>query len=166
MAAAKSAQSSYERELGLHAEARTELRSVKDAMEDEKRQRQTADTELAAKDTELSSLKSAWNTEKGKMKSSVKDFEEMIKLKGEQNSMLHNQIATYAAAAQTLESSSDNPSALSGGDQELLKQLSESRQLVANMRSEGEQLSNKFELLKQELAVEKVRRSESRSDIS
>ena len=47
-----------------------------------------------------------------------------------------------------------------------MKQLSESRQLVANMRSEGEQLSNKFELLKQELAVEKVRRSESRSDIS
>jgi len=153
MAASKSAQEAYERELTLHSEARSSLREARDTMDGERRLRQTAETEVASLKAEFDGNKSVWKDEKGKLLASIKTVEQMLKVSKGENQLLHSQVATLSDASKRLESGA-GPS----GDAEssTAKNLAEMREIVNFMKTERVLVENRLEVVEQELECERA----------
>lgn len=153
MAASKSSQDAYERELTLHSEARSSLREARDTMDTERRMRQAAETELASLRAEFDGNKAVWKDEKDKLLVSIKTVEEMVKVSKGENELLHSQVATLSDASKRLEAGASTPADLESSN---AKSLAEMREVVNFMRTERELVENKLEVMKQELECERV----------
>mmetsp|Transcript_18894 Transcript_18894/g.27951 ORF Transcript_18894/g.27951 Transcript_18894/m.27951 type:complete len:1878 (-) Transcript_18894:926-6559(-) len=139
-AAAKS-RNDYERELDLHANARSELRTVRDQLTAEQQLRVTAEEKMDIATTEISEKEKQLNHEKEKMILSLKEMTESLELTRKQNDVLHCQIQTLSDQLEKVQSdridkSTESPdSAEENADR---MQVSELREIVKFMRSERE----------------------------
>ena len=140
---AKNANVNYERELALHAEARTSLRDARSEMESEQRQRETAESQLAMALAEIDGERSAWESSKAKLEESLKEAKTRLEDMRSQNNLLHDQMTSLSATVDKFqsdkatelvgeESSGEKTGATSAGE----KQLSDLRELLRFKQSE------------------------------
>ena len=154
---AKSAQENYERELTLHAAARTAVREARDDLEGEKRLRVNFENEVGATKSEMAATKSVWDGERLKLAKAIADAEERLDVNRKQNALLHSQIKTLSGAAEKL---GEGGGGGGGGEGD-----SELRQLVAYMKSENEMVESKIQVLKHELDCERASCSVSKRSL-
>ncbi len=141
---AKNANDNYERELALHAEARTELRDTRSALESEQRLRESVESQLATSLAEFEAEKVAWELTKTKLEKSLQDVKSRLEIMRSQNNLLHDQMASLSATVNKFQS--DKASRLVGdispGDEG-------AGETTGNASSDGgKQLADLRELLK------------------
>ncbi|KAL7539107.1 hypothetical protein ACHAXR_009024, partial [Thalassiosira sp. AJA248-18] len=179
---AKNANVNYERELALHAEARTALRDTRSGMETEQRLREAAEMQLATANLEIEAERAAWQESKGKLEEALGEAKSRLEDMRSQNKLLHDQMTSLAATVEKFQS--DKASQLvggapSGGDGDKAdssaadeKQLSDLRELLRFKQSECTMLeadlaSAKRASERERTAAELAKRSleESRSEL-
>ena len=146
---AKNANVNYERELALHAEARTELRDARSALESEQRLRDGVETQLASSLAEFEAEKVSLESTKTKLEESLQEAKSRLEILRSQNNLLHDQMASLSATVKKFQS--DKASCLMGdalpgdegsgdttdaGGSDGEKQLSDLRELLKFKQSE------------------------------
>lgn len=146
---AKNANVNYERELALHAEARTELRDARSALESEQRLRESVGSQLASLLAECEAEKGAWELTKTRLEESLQEAKSRLETMRSQNNLLHDQMASLSATVEKFQYDKasrligdETPSAESVGDTNVTagsdgeKQLSDLRELLRFKQSE------------------------------
>lgn len=147
---AQSAKDNYERELALHADARKELQTVRERLEEESRLLQVTKSKLDNFDSEFSSERSAWEETKKRMAEAQESVEKRLHDAQEQNKILHNQLATLndnIAQIQAKKVDAAVDSSADGGEAESVfaKQISELRDVIRFQRQEKEVLETQLD---------------------
>ena len=181
---AKNANVNYERELALHAEARTALRDTLSEMESEQRLRETVEFQLATAQAEIKADKVAWETSKMKMEESLSEAKSRLDDMRSQNTLLHDQMASLSAtvvkfqstkASTLMEGESLGDGAVDQSDASgtvVEKQLSDLRELLRFKQSEcaileADLASAKRASERERIAAESAKRTleEARSEL-
>lgn len=134
------AQKNYERELDLHSKARTEIRNLKAESESISHELQSVKAELVTFRGGQDEEKKSWETEKSKFEDTIKEVEESLKNAREQNSLLHNQMATLT---ETVENFQKDRIANAGDEAETVlpqteKTVTELREIIKFIKQEDQ----------------------------
>jgi nucleoprotein TPR len=133
---AKNAQTNYERELALHAEARSSMRDIRSELASEQSRRETAETQLLSVQKDFETEKAAWDEAKIKLEQSVQEGKIRVDDLRSQNNLLHDQMTTLTATVEKIQSekaSQVSGEVHAGGND---KQLSDLRELLRFKQSE------------------------------
>ena len=133
----KNAQTNYERELALHAEARSSMRDTRSELASEQNLRETAETQLLSAQNDFETEKSAWNEAKVNLEQSVQEGKTRLDDLRSQNNLLHDQMTALSSTVEKIQS--EKASQVSGkgpseGNSD--KQLSDLRELLRFKQSE------------------------------
>lgn len=141
MAADIFGQADYERELELHAAARSELRTARDDLATEQRQKQTAVEDLENLKIEMKLKQEQLGAEKKAFEESSKTVEKNLEETRAQNELLHKQLESLSTELEKKQAARIE-TAVQGegaGDDEvksLSKTVSELREVIRFMRSQ------------------------------
>jgi len=165
---AGAATDNYERELALHASARTDLRNIRSKAESESLQRQTLLSQLEELKAEISGENVTWNETKGRLEEAEKDAMDKVEELRQQNKILHSQLAALsetvekyqsdriASLSEITDTSKDEAEGKTSSEiLSLQKQLSEMRETVRFMHSERETFDS--QLLSARRSIERER---------
>ena len=139
----KNSNGNYERELALHADARTALRDARSSMETEQRLRETAESQLAMTTAEIETERGAWEVSKTKLEKSLSEAKKRFDDMRSQNNLLHDQMTALSSTVDKFQSEktsqlvgggSSGDKADKGTSDE--KQLSDLRELLKFKQSE------------------------------
>lgn len=139
----------YERELALHAEARTAVRLAREDADKEKNQRLAAEDQLDTLKQELEESRQVWNQEKAALQEATKLAEDRLKGARDQNAALHKQLETLGEmveknqAARVETAAGSTTTSDETGD--LQKVIAELREVVKFLRSENEMVQAQME---------------------
>ena len=101
---ATNANTNYERELALHADARTALREARSTFESEQRSREISEARLANAMTDVDAERAAWEVAKGKLEEQLKQATTRLEDMRRQNSLLQDQMASLSATVEKFQS--------------------------------------------------------------
>ncbi|CAJ1966426.1 unnamed protein product [Cylindrotheca closterium] len=135
------AQKNYERELNLHSQARTFLRTAREDAENHHRARSMAEIKLQNLGIELSEEKAIVAREKADVEARFKGQEKALEEARIQNVILHEQLEKIGDQIQNIQGDAlfaHNSFLSSSADVELQKTISELREVVKFLRSEKE----------------------------
>jgi len=159
---AQQAQLNYDRELTLHATARSELRQIKSNGDDEKRQRLALQENLETIKEELDSVKKAWEEDKTHRENEVKSMEDQWADSRKQNDLLQSQMESLVKSVEktkeerVVEMSTTNDVMDETEMTAMKKSVSELREIVSYMRSEREILEAQLESAKRSVERERA----------
>lgn len=179
-------QNNYERELELHASARTLLRNSRLEAEKENQLRRSLASQLDEVKAEISGEKDAWEEMKAELGSAEKSALTKLEALQQQNNVLHSQVAALAETVEKYQSERvaslsevAEPTTDKVEDQSdaehiaLQKQISELREIVCFMRSERETLDSQLlsarrSIERERVAAEVLKRSleEARAELT
>ncbi len=169
---AKNAQTNYERELALHAEARSSLRDVRSELASEQTLRETAETQLLSAQRDFETEKAAFYEAKINLEQTVQEGKTRLDDLRSQNSLLHDQMATLSATVEKIQSDKESQVTGDGSMEGNTKQLSDLRELLRFKQSECTMLeadlsSAKRESERERTAAELAKKSleEARSEV-
>ena len=140
---AKNANDTYERELALHAEARTALRAARSMAEKERGARESAEEEASTLRSGIDAERSEWEAGKASLEQSLSEAKSRLDDMRDQNNLLHDQMTSLSATVEKFQS--DRSARLVGleadgvaasDDAETAKQLSDLRELLKFKQSE------------------------------
>ena len=141
---AKNANDTYERELALHAEARTALRAARSRAEEERGARETAESEASSLRSGIEAERAEWEAGRAGLEKSLSEAKSRLDGMREQNNLLHDQMTSLSATVDKFQS--DRSARLVGlegdgaagasDDAETAKQLSDLRELLKFKQSE------------------------------
>lgn len=153
---AKNAQTNYERELALHAEARSSMRDVRSELASEQTLRETAETQLLSAQRDFETEKAAFNEAKINLEQSVQEGKARLDDLRSQNNLLHDQMTTLSATVEKIQS--DKESQVTGDDsmEGNAKQLSDLRELLRFKQSECTMLEADLSSAKRESERERT----------
>jgi nucleoprotein TPR len=162
-------QSNYERELALHAGARTDLRTAREECEKEVRARQAVEQEYARIKGELDVQHSLLEVEKSKREEVVETLEKRLSDTQAQNTVLHDQLEKIAMQVDKMQQSSSSDGAAGDekesdllGDNEmssLRRTISELRELVKFVRSEKDAIQAQLDAARRATERERTKAS-------
>jgi nucleoprotein TPR len=141
---ATSAQKSYERELGLHAEARTALRMAHESADEAGRLQGVAENKLQVMQVEFDKLRDVWEQEKSILLDASKGFEKRLQEARDHNKILHSQLETLNSLVEKTQSSRiaaaevEGEASDSSADIASQKIITELREVIRFLRSENE----------------------------
>lgn len=164
-------QSNYERELALHAEARTALRDSRSKAESEQALRESAEASLLSSKSEFEAKESTWRGEKIKLEQSAQQAKARLDDLQRQNHLLHEQLTNLSETVDKFQA--DRTSQLVGEkDGSVDKQLADFRELLQFKQSEcvmllAELASSKRATERERTASEMAKKSldEARSEL-
>jgi len=166
------AQSNYERELTLHAAARTDLRTAREDHEKANRLRNTAIEEAATLRSEFRVQQSIFEVEKSKREEAEQNFENRIESSRAENSLLHTQLEKINNQIETMNSRNTEP--IEGeeskiedisGDEETMRlrnTISELREIVKFVRIEKDAIQSQFDASCRSVERERTKLSTAR----
>jgi nucleoprotein TPR len=160
-AEASSAQKNYERELGLHAQARTELRLAYESADEAVRLQIVAEKNVEVARMEINKLQESWEQEKSASLDASKLTEQALREAREQNKVLHSQLETLnelvekSQASRIAAAAADGEGDVSDVDSASQKLLTELREVVRFLRSENELLQTQLETARRSSEREK-----------
>ncbi|CAJ1951390.1 unnamed protein product [Cylindrotheca closterium] len=146
-------QKNYERELNLHSQARTHLRTAREEAENHRRARSMAEIKLQNLGIELSEEKAIVAREKADLEVRVKDQEKVLEEARTQNVILHEQLEKIGDQIQNIKGdamSANNNFLSSSTDVELQKTISELREVIKFLRSEKEVIQVQLDAARRE----------------
>lgn len=151
------AQANYERELKLHAEARTALRVAIEKAENEAIERKAASDELSLLKSSIEKERDVWAKEKDSLQKAYQILEGSLKEARDHNSILHSQLEALGAQVQeSLSSRSDATQEGGSVANEAQKQLQEMRQVVKFLRSENQMMQTQLDTATRGIEREKA----------
>lgn len=167
-------QDNYERELALHAQARTELRTAREEAHEATRRNRALEAEVSGLTSQLEKQLQNFDEEKQTLLESRELLERSLKQSRDQNSTLHAQLESLADLVKKAQAS--RVDSYAGGQAEevddVQKVASELREIVKSLRAENEliqlQLDNANTTAERERAASNVlKRSldEARSEL-
>jgi nucleoprotein TPR len=167
------AQSNYERELTLHAAARTDLRSAREDSEKANRLRNTAMEEAATLRSEFKVQKSILEVEKSKREETEQNFEKRIESSSAENSLLHTQLEKINEQIEKMnsrntEAEGDGEEGKTedvSGDEETMKlrnTVSELREIVKFVRTEKDAIQGQLDASRRTIERERTKLSTAR----
>jgi len=169
---AKNAQTNYERELALHAEARSSMRDVRSELASEQTHRETAETQLLSAQRDFETEKASLNEAKMKLEQSVQEGKTRLDDLRSQNNLLHDQMTTLSTTVEKIQSEKESQVSGDGPAEGNVKQVSDLRELVRFKQSECTMLeadlsSAKRESERERTAAELAKKSleEARSEL-
>jgi len=134
------AQSNYDRELNLHATARAELRTAREAASEADRLRKTTVHEMEMTKREIESNQQALADEKAGLERTITELQKRIEESSQHNDKLHAQLATLGEQIEKSQSEQIDSGATEVGDEGeigvLRKSVAEYREIVRFLRSE------------------------------
>ena len=147
------AQNNYERELGLHSQARSSLREARENADEEARLRRAAEELLESAKRELGQERGIWEQEKVTMQQSQTYLEKRLEEAREQSSAVHKQLETLGAM---VEKAQTPGAAAAGGNEsadltentDLRRIVAEHREVVQFLRSENELIQSQLDTAK------------------
>ena len=146
---ASSAQKNYERELGLHAQARTALRVAHEAADEAVRLQVVAEKNLEVAQMEWNQLRESWEQEKFNLQEASKLTEKSLQESREQNKVLHSQLETLNDMVEKNQASRISAAATEDDGMDLdatsQKITTELREVVRFLRSENELLQTQLD---------------------
>jgi len=101
---ATNAQTNYERELALHAEARNSLREARSEMEESKRLREIAESRLADLTSGIEAERESWQSSKVQLEKSLEEANSRLQELRNQNNILHEQLSSLSATVEKIQS--------------------------------------------------------------
>ena len=169
-------QCNYERELTLHAAARTDLRTTREDQEKANRMRDNAMEEAATLRSEFNVQKSILEVEKLKREENENTFEKRIESSRAENTLLHSQLEkindqieklTSRNNAETEEGEGEGDKAAEdvSGDEETMKlrhTISELREIVRFVRAEKDAIQDQFDASRRSVERERMKVSTAR----
>jgi nucleoprotein TPR len=167
-------QDNYERELALHAQARTALRAAREEVQEATRRNQVLQAELSGLTSQLEQQLQIFEQEKQTLLESRKLLELSLKESREQNATLHTQLETLSDLTKKAQASRVDAYAegQAGEVDDVQKVVAELREMVKSLRAENEliqlQLNNANTTAERERAASNVlKRSldEARSEL-
>ncbi|KAG7373149.1 TPR/MLP1/MLP2-like protein [Nitzschia inconspicua] len=148
-------QSNYERELGLHARARSDLRAAREECEKEVRLRKNAEQEFVRIKGELDMQQSLLDVEKSKREEETNALEKKLEDSRAQNNLLHAQLEKINEQIDKMQSGRlEGDSSGEGKVEDLLgndemsslrRTVSELRELVKFVRSEKDAIQDQLD---------------------
>lgn len=146
------AQNNYERELALHASARTSLRSAREEADTERLLRITVEGQVETLEGEVAEGKKGFEEEKATLEKSLQELDKSLEETRAHNKILHTQLAALGDAME--KNQSEKIASLSGEEESAVevaqdgadtinsdrKNLSEMREIIRFMRSERDML--------------------------
>eukprot|EP00985_Skeletonema_marinoi_P025688 scaffold19105_cov113-Skeletonema_marinoi.AAC.1 len=169
---AKNAQTNYERELALHAEARSSMRDVRSELASEQTHRETAETQLLSAQRDFETEKASLNEAKMKLEQSVQEGKTRLDDLRSQNNLLHDQMTTLSTTVEKIQSEKESQVSGDGPAEGNVKQVSDLRELLRFKQSECTMLeadlsSAKRESERERTAAELAKKSleEARSEL-
>ena len=153
---AKNAQTNYERELALHAEARSSMRDVRSELTSEQTRRETAETQLLSAKRDFEGEKAAMNEMKIKLEENVEEGKSRLNELRSQNKLMHDQMTSLSATVEKIQS--EKASQVSGDTaaEENDKQISDLRELLRFKQSECTMLEADLSSAKRESERERT----------
>lgn len=149
---ATSAQNNYERELGLHSQARTALRAAQENLDEETHLRKVAEEKLEGIKQDFDQHREAWEQEKSSFNEASKLLEKSVQESRDQNKVLHSQLEALNILVEKSQASrisaAGSESADGAGDVDTLKVISELREVVRFLRSENELIQSQLDASK------------------
>ena len=157
-----STQDNYERELKLHSQARSTLRSLREQVEEEVRMRQASDEKVANLNQALVLEQEKVQKKTDEMMRAASVLEERLKTSKSQNEILHSQLESLNQMVEKLQrdrisSVSDESQPSSIDDSRALeKQAAELREVVKYLRSDNEMIQSQLDTAKRSIDREKA----------
>lgn len=157
------AQNNYERELRLHADARTELRKAQESSDNTAHRLKLVEEQLETARKEFTQQSEALTAEKTVLDVSYQQIEQSLQGSREQNKLLHSQleslnrmVAKDQSSRITAAAGMESEVALTtGSDSEHVKAISELREIVRILRSENEFLQTQLDTARRSVDREK-----------
>lgn len=150
------AQKNYERELGLHSQARSLLRDAQEKLNKEEQINAELKSSVEILQKEGEGQREVWLKEKSSLQESFEIKEETLKHAREQNAILHAQLESLRALTQASYSEiTEGDDGIDKHGQVQQKEISELRELVRFLRSENELILS--ELANAKRSVERER---------
>jgi len=152
------AQTNYERELKLHAEARSSLRTAMEKAGKAESERDSAISELSKLTTSIGQEKENWAQEKAALLESSQSLEKNIKETREQNNLLHSQLEKLGEQIQQSQAARADAAMAEGGESSNVsdKQLQEMREVVKFLRSENQMVQTQLDTVSRSAEREKA----------
>lgn len=132
-----SLQNNYERELALHAEARTALRDARSKADAEQSLRESAEASLESCKTEFETKEATWQADRTNLEKALQQSKDRLDGLQRQNQLLHEQMTSLSETVEKFQS--DRTSQLVGNEDDTAsvdKQLAELRELLRFKQSE------------------------------
>ncbi|GAX16077.1 nucleoprotein TPR [Fistulifera solaris] len=140
------AQRNYERELGLHSQARSSLREVQEKLSKEEQTNTELRSSFLTLQRESEGHREAWADEKSSLQEALEIKEQTLKQAREQNAALHTQLENLRNATQTnIVDTGGRDEGAEQQNQAQQKEVSELRELVRFLRSENELIQSELD---------------------
>lgn len=155
-------QDNYERELKLHSQARSSLRTLREELEEAVREKQASEEKISSLNQALVLEQEKVQKTNDEMLGASKVLEERLEASKSQNKVLHSQLESLNDMVAKLQSdrvagATDSGTSTSGDDVEgLRKQLAEVREVVKYLRSDNEMVQTQLDTAKRTIDREKA----------
>lgn len=169
-------QGNYERELGLHAAARTELRTVREEAENDSRLRKTAEQEASRLQSELEMQQSVMAVEKSEREAAINEYEKNLQETRAQNSLLHGQLEAISDQIDKMQSrrlvvgdADEDSKTVDASDDDEMSRLRQTdmelRELVKFVRSEKDAIQAQLDASRRAMDRERAQLSVARRNL-
>jgi nucleoprotein TPR len=154
-------QDNYERELKLHAEARSQLRFLREQSDEASRKGREAEEKIASLNQSLLFEQERVEKINNELTSTTQTLEKRLEASQAQNRVLHEQLDTLNQMVETLKSNRVT-AAIGGGFDDssdvhgLQKQISELQEVVRFLRSDNEMIQTQLDTAKRTVEREKA----------
>lgn len=165
-----STQDNYERELKLHSQARSALRTLREQSEKDIQYKQAADEKIASLNQSLMIEQEKVQKKTEEMSEAVKVLEKRLDASKAENNVLHAQLEGVNQMVEKLQSdrvagAAEGTTALTDDSQALHKQISELREVVKYLRSDNEMIQTQLDTTKRTIDREKAAGSVLKSSL-
>ncbi len=150
------AQKNYERELGLHSQARSSLREVQEKLGKEEQTNSELRSTFLTLQRESEGHREAWAEEKSSLQEALEIKDQTLKQAREQNAALHAQLENLRNVTQTsILDTGGRDDGAEPHNQAQQKEISELRELVRFLRSENELIQSELDNTKRSIDRER-----------
>uniref|UniRef100_A0A7S1FWX9 Nucleoprotein TPR/MLP1-2 domain-containing protein n=1 Tax=Corethron hystrix TaxID=216773 RepID=A0A7S1FWX9_9STRA len=145
------ARENYERELQLHAEARTDLRNVLEGKKRIAKKLNTAELKSESIEVGFSNAKKEWELYRTRTEEEKQTLEERVEVLSNQNSLLHAQMSSLSVSLEKLQSHGGSSSSEEDPSDDQEKSIKALRDVIQFMRKEKEIIQAKMKVMQHDL---------------